>query len=118
MNGDSERFSPDTNLLVYAIDSQAGIRHELAREIIWRAVRCNCWLTLQAVAEFYSAITRKRVLPRHEAAAQAGDWLRLFPCVAPSSSCVRSALADSTAGRAPGTPFWWQRPEKRDARFY
>lgn len=103
MNGDNERFSLDTNLLVYAIDSRAGIRHELAKQIIERAVRCDCWLTLQAVCEFYSAVTRKRVLPNHEAAAQAADWLALFPCVAVSASSVRSALADSVAGRA---SFW------------
>lgn len=103
MNGESERFSLDTNLLVYAIDGQAGIRHKLAEEIIGRAVRRDCCLTLQAVSEFYSAVTRKSVLPRHEAAAQAGDWLRLFRCVPASAISVRSALADSIAGRA---SFW------------
>jgi predicted nucleic acid-binding protein len=100
MNGDSERFSLDTNLLVYAIDGQGGIKHELAKQIIERAVRCNCCLTLQAVSEFYAAVTRKRVLPRHEAAAQAADWLALFPCAAASAGAVRSALTDATAGRA------------------
>jgi predicted nucleic acid-binding protein len=100
MNGDSRRFSLDTNLLVYAIDSEASIRHEISREIIQRAVRCDCCLTLQAVSEFYSAVTRKRILPTHEAVAQAGDWLDLFPCVAASTSSVRSALADAAAGRA------------------
>jgi predicted nucleic acid-binding protein len=100
MSAGSERFSLDTNLLVYAIDSQAGIRHELAKQIIERAVRRDCCLTLQAVSEFYSVVTRKRVLPRQEAGAQAGDWLALFPCVAASASSVRSALSEATAGRA------------------
>jgi predicted nucleic acid-binding protein len=100
MNGGSQRFSLDTNLLIYAIDNLAGTRHELSREIIQRAVRCDCRLTLQAVSEFYSAVTRKRILPLHEAVAQAGDWLDLFPCVAASASSVRSALADVAAGRA------------------
>jgi predicted nucleic acid-binding protein len=100
MNGDSGRFSLDTNLLVYAIDSKAGSRHEIAREIIQAAARCDCCLTLQSVSEFYSAVTRKRILPLHEAVAQAGDWLELFPCVAASTSSVRSALADAAAGRA------------------
>jgi predicted nucleic acid-binding protein len=103
MNDDSGRFSLDTNVLVYAIDSEAGARHELSREIIQAAVRCDCCLTLQAVSEFYSAVTRKRILPLHEAAAQAGDWLELFPCVAASTSAVRSALADAVAGR---TSYW------------
>jgi predicted nucleic acid-binding protein len=103
MNGDSQRFlrfSLDTNLLIYAIDNLAGARHEISREIIQRAARCDCRLTLQAVSEFYSAVTRKQILPLHEAAAQAGDWLDLFPCVAASASSVRSAIADAAAGRA------------------
>jgi predicted nucleic acid-binding protein len=55
---------------------------------------------LQAVSEFYSVVTRKRVLPREEAGAQAADWLVLFPCAAVSASSVRTALAEATAGRA------------------
>ena len=100
MNGNSGRFSLDTNVLVYAIDNQAGARHEVAKPIVERAVRCDCWITLQAVSEFYSATTRKRVLQRDEAAAQAEDWLRLFPTVAPTATSVRSALAEAAAGRA------------------
>jgi predicted nucleic acid-binding protein len=100
MSGDSQRFTLDTNILVYAVDSAAGIRHALAREIVPRAVRFDCCLTLQAVSEFYAAVTRKRVVTRQDAAAQAADWLELFPCVAASASALRSALADAAAGRA------------------
>jgi predicted nucleic acid-binding protein len=35
-----------------------------------------------------------------DAAAQATDWLELFPCAAASNSAVRTALADAAAGRA------------------
>lgn len=59
----SQLFSLDTNLLIYAIDSRAGSRHQLAKLIIEHAVRSNCCLTLQAVSEFYHAVTRKGVLP-------------------------------------------------------
>jgi hypothetical protein len=34
MSAANERFTLDTNLLVYAIDSAAGIRHQLSREIV------------------------------------------------------------------------------------
>lgn len=100
MNVDNRRFSLDTNLLIYAIDTEAGRRHELAEQIIEHAARRDCWLTLQAVSEFYSAVARKHVLPRRAAAAQAIDWLELFPCAAASAGSVRNALAASTAGRA------------------
>lgn len=100
MNGDSERFTLDTNLLVYSVDSEAGRRHELAVEIVDRAIECDCRLTLQAISEFYAAVTRKGIIPPTEAAAQAMDWLSAFRCVAASVSAVRIALADAAAGRA------------------
>ncbi|MBV8506268.1 MAG: PIN domain-containing protein [Alphaproteobacteria bacterium] len=99
MSAASERFTLDTNLLVYAIDSAAGIRHQLSREIVQHAVRLDCWLTLQAVSEFYAAVSRKRIVPPADAAAQAVDWLELFPCAAASNSAVSIALADAAAGR-------------------
>jgi predicted nucleic acid-binding protein len=100
MNATSERFTLDTNLLVYAIDSAAGIRCRLAGDIVQRAARLDCWLTLQAVSEFYVVASRKRLVPPSDAAAQAADWLELFPCAAASASAVRTALADAAAGRA------------------
>jgi predicted nucleic acid-binding protein len=95
-----ERFTLDTNLLVYAIDSAAGARHDVAGQIIQHAVRLDCWLTLQAVSEFYAVVTRKGIVQPPDAAAQAADWLDLFPCAAASETAVRTALADAAAGRA------------------
>ena len=100
MSADDERFTLDTNLLVYAIDSAAGARHDVAGHIIQHAVRVDCWLTLQAVSEFYAAVTRKGIVPPPDAAAQAADWLDLFPCAAASEAAVRLALADAAVGRA------------------
>lgn len=99
----SERFTLDTNLLVYSVDSTAGLRHRLALEIVDRAAERDCWLTLQAVSEFYAAATRKGMVPLAEAAAQAENWLVVFPTAAPSASAVRVALGDAAAGRA---SFW------------
>ena len=95
-----ERFTLDTNLLVYAIDRVAGARHDVAGQIIQHAVQLDCWLTLQAVSEFYAVVTRKGVVQPPDAAAQAADWLDLFPCAAASEAAVRTALAAAAAGRA------------------
>lgn len=100
MSAVSERFTLDTNLLVYAVDSAAGARHQLAVEIVERAVRLDCWLMLQAISEFYAVVIRTGVVPPHDAAAQAADWLDLFPCAAASETGVRAALADAAGGRA------------------
>ena len=103
MSAASERFTLDTNLLVYAVSRAAGIRHALAGRIVESAARLDCWLTLQAVSEFYAVVTRKGLVPPADAAASAGDWLVVFPCAAASPGAVRVALADAVAGRA---SFW------------
>jgi predicted nucleic acid-binding protein len=95
-----ERFTLDTNILIYSIDGLAGVRQGIARQIIDLALRRDCWLTLQAVSEFYAAATRKGRMAVMEAAAQAGDWLDLFPCLPSSPTAVRTALAAAASARA------------------
>ncbi len=93
-------FTLDTNILVYALDRQAGDRHLLAGQIIALARRANCWLTLQSISEFYAAVTRKRLVNATAARDQALDWLDMFRSVPASSSGIRAALAAAAAGRA------------------
>ena len=100
MSEDSLCFTLDTNLLVYSVDSSAGSQHITAIEIVDRATERNCYLTLQALSEFYAVVTRKGMVRRAEAAAQARNWLAAFRCVTASADAVRSALADAAAARA------------------
>lgn len=93
-------FTLDTNLLVYSVDIDAGPRHVSASEIIREAARQGCWLTLQAISEFYAAVIRKGYASPAEAEATARAWLDAFPCTAASANAVRTALADAVAGRA------------------
>ena len=88
----AERFSLDTNVLVYAADRDAGKRHDRACEVVERSARRPCVLTLQALAEFFHAATRNGILPKQEAAAQVRDWLELFPTVAADADALRTAL--------------------------
>jgi predicted nucleic acid-binding protein len=74
--------------------------HTIAAQIIRSAVNRDCWLTLQAVSEFYAAVNRKGYASAAEAAATANDWLATFPCAAVSANAIRAALADAVAGRA------------------
>jgi len=69
-----------------------------AARVIELARRRDCWLTLQAVSEFYASATRERLISQTKAADQANDWLTMFPAVAASVGAVRAAL--SVAGRA------------------
>ena len=100
MSDDSRRFTLDTNLLVYSVNLDAGPRHVTAVQIVRSAVNRDCWLTLQAVSEFYAAVTRKGYASAAGSAATANDWLATFPCAAVSANAIRVALADAVAGRA------------------
>jgi predicted nucleic acid-binding protein len=97
------RFSLDANVLVYAADRAAGTRHEQALDILDRAVRRDCVLTLQALAEFFHATTRKRMMAKAEAAAQMRDWTTEFPTVSADSAVLWTALEFAIEGRFG----WW-----------
>jgi len=86
------RLTLDTNILVYAMDRDAGERHDLAMEIVDQAVTSDCVLTLQALCEFYAAVTGKGKMPKKEAAAQILDWMELFPVVGATSKSLPKAL--------------------------
>ncbi|SNB76636.1 Predicted nucleic acid-binding protein, contains PIN domain [Arboricoccus pini] len=96
----AERFTLDTNILVYSIDRTAGLRHEQAVCIVEAAITQDCHLTLQVVSEFCAAATRKCGMSVDEAAAQAEDWLELFPCLLASDDTVRRALGCVRGGPA------------------
>jgi predicted nucleic acid-binding protein len=97
---DSHRFTLDSNILVYALDRQGGDRHVLARHVIDLARRADCWLALQAISEFYAAVTRKRRVSATRARDQALDWLSMFSTAPASDAAVRAALAIAASGRA------------------
>ncbi|GAB6063525.1 PIN domain-containing protein [Deferrisoma palaeochoriense] len=89
----AERVSLDTNILVYAVDRDAGERHERAAELVDQAVEWDCVLPLQALCEFFSAATRKGKMPVEDAEAQVRDWMILFPVVPSDPSDLSRAMA-------------------------
>ena len=98
-----ERFTLDTNLLVYAVDADAGEHHDMARELVDQAVEMDCVLTLQVLGEFFHAVTRKGRMPVSDAADQVHDWQTLFPVVSSRSEDLDRAI---TAVLRHGLPFW------------
>jgi predicted nucleic acid-binding protein len=101
MSGD--RFTLDTNVLVYAVDSKAGAKRRLCAELVDRAAERECVLTVQALGEFFHAVTRKGLMPRAEAAAQLRDWELLFPVVAADRVALLAAAGEAEVGRFS----WW-----------
>jgi predicted nucleic acid-binding protein len=67
-------------------------------EILDRAVRRDCVLTLQALAEFFHAATRKRMVARTEAAAQL-RWATAFPTASADPGALWMALEFAADGR-------------------
>lgn len=95
-----EPFALDTNILVYSVDHSAGPRHDLAKRIMREASLAHCYLPLQAVSEFYVAVTRKSMMPPSAAASVAEALIDLFRTITASAGAVRTALATAAAGRA------------------
>lgn len=94
-----ERFSLDANLLFYAVDLDAGEKHHTASLLVEEAARRpDCILTLQALAEFYWAVTRKRKMPNSDAEAQIGDWQLLFPVAHAKPANLRQATRVASSG--------------------
>jgi predicted nucleic acid-binding protein len=66
----AERFTLDTNILIYAVDAREGRKRELAARIVEAAAGFDCPLALQVVGEFYAAGTAKLKLNPKDAAAR------------------------------------------------
>jgi len=88
----AERVSLDTSILVYAVDRDAGERHEIAAELVDRAVEWDCVLPLQVLCEFFAAVTRKGKMPVEDAEAQVRDWQILFPVIPSQPADLSRAL--------------------------
>ncbi len=59
----------DTNILIYAVDVDAGEKHVRSALLVEFLSRLQSILPLQALSEFYSATTKKRTLAAVEAAS-------------------------------------------------
>ena len=95
-----ERFTIDTNILIYAKSRAEGRRHDIAADIVLRAAVLPCLLTLQTISEVYAAVRRKRLLPGAAAAAYATELLDMFSTVTSSPTAIRVALGLAGSGRA------------------
>ena len=86
------RFTLDTNILFYAVDTDAGAKHEIARSIVGRAAHANCVLTVQSLAEFYHSVTRKRAAESAKAVRLVLRWRQLFATTAADTETVENAV--------------------------
>ncbi len=90
--GNGKRLSLDTNILVYSLEKDSGLKHEVASEIVDQAIYYDCVLTLQSLSEFYSAATGKDKMSKTDAEAQIHDWMELFPVVRAGPATLLKAV--------------------------
>ena len=92
----AERFTFDANVFVYAADLEAGARRRMALQTIARASAYESVCTLQSLAEFYHATTRKRLLSAEKAGAYIDDWIEVFGVAHAEAETLPEAIALST----------------------
>lgn len=96
-------FAIDANILVYAIDRDAGFKHQRSEEILLNAMKVGAWLTAQSLAEFFHVAVRKNFASIDTAAAQVEDWQVTFNIAIANIVCLNDAMA---AVRDHGLSFW------------
>jgi predicted nucleic acid-binding protein len=89
----NKRFTIDTNILVYSVDINAGSKHEISAQIIDRAMFADCILTVQALAEFFAAATRKKYATANQASGFINEWLNIFPVAGTSAHVLTKAIS-------------------------
>jgi predicted nucleic acid-binding protein len=89
--------------LFYAADRDAGERHVIARDLVDRAMAADCVLTLQSLAEFFSAVTRKGKRTVGDATGFVTDWRTVFTVHAADEECLAEAME---AVRRKTLSFW------------
>ena len=113
------RLTLDTNILVYAIDRDAGDRHRTALDLVRRLRGRNCVLTLQSLAELFRTLTggKMRVAPA-QAAALVQGWRDVVPVVVADETCLTDAMDAVTHH---GWSFWdamiWATAKRHGCRF-
>lgn len=99
------RVTLDTNILVYAVDVNAGERHRLALDLVRRVRRGrNCVLILQSLAELFRTLTGSKMgIAPAQAAALVQNWRDALPVVAADDACLIDAMDAVTHH---GWSFW------------
>lgn len=88
----ASRVTLDTNILIYAIDRDAGKKHERAIDVIAQALKMDSFLTLQVLCEFYAATTRKRYAQHKDVVMFIKEWANVFPIVERNYTALSTAL--------------------------
>lgn len=109
----------DTNLLVYAVDSEAPDKQQRAADIIRSARDADVVLTAQVLGEFVNVIRRRKAVLLPDAIAQAKRFATVFPVAATTADHVIDAANFAARYKL---QFWdsliWQVARSAGASFF
>ena len=86
------RFTLDTNVLIYAVDTDSPQKQKAASHLVGAAADADCVLTLQALGEFFNAVRRKNFASIDRAIALTQAWQQIFPVASADSSSFNEAV--------------------------
>jgi predicted nucleic acid-binding protein len=99
----AERFTLDTNLLVYFHDFADPVKQRLSALIVRSAMLKECCLTLQSIGECFVSLRRTLRTTNSDAARRTKFFATGFPLIEPTASALHQALSMAETGRL---SFW------------
>lgn len=88
----ADRYTLDTNILIYAVDSSQGTKHKLAAKLLLHAASEQQPLMLQSLHEFAAVILRKRMIAASQLTTLLRYHERSFEIVPPQSDDLFAAI--------------------------
>ncbi|WP_404379302.1 PIN domain-containing protein [Caenispirillum salinarum] len=86
------RFTVDSNVLVYAYDEAAGVRHAVALALLERAFQADLVITIQSLGELFHVLTRKGKLPAERAKQVVARLSPTAEVIAADEDCLTEAM--------------------------
>jgi predicted nucleic acid-binding protein len=88
--------SIDTNVLVYAVSPDSGTRESACRALLEQGLKNGWPIAAQVYGEFFSVMTRKKLMSRVEARAAIQTFSELMPALPSTVTAHAAALKLAT----------------------
>ena len=86
------RFTFDTNVLIYSVDLRFPEKHAIAKRIVRFCAESGSGVPLQCLSEFYRATTRKHILPLSTAFDVVEETRNAMRVIPPASEDLLAAM--------------------------